>query len=91
MKARPSAQKRRREIARSERKREKARRLAERRAQQAGTAQPDGSEDPDIAGIVPGPQPAADEAAGADRPPTEEGTVNDTDPKPRRSFSAPEP
>ena len=88
MRGRPSAQKRRREIARSERKREKARRLAERRAQQASTPQPPGSEDPDIAGIVPGPQPAAAEADG---PPNEAGNSSNTDPEPRRAFTASEP
>ena len=58
MKARPSAEKRRKERERQSRKREKAARVARRRAEEQakGPRTADG-EDPDIAGIVPGPQP----------------------------------
>ncbi len=60
-KARPSVLKRRKEEARKERQRLKAMRRAERAA--AEREQPDlkPGEDPDIAGIVPGPQPPREE------------------------------
>ena len=50
--------KRERERARDEKKREKERRRQERKNAPRPEA---GGEDPDIAGIVPGPQPIADE------------------------------
>lgn len=55
---RPSINKRNREQAKREKQQEKAARRAERAAdrQRRGTGAGDG-EDPDIAGIVPGPQP----------------------------------
>jgi hypothetical protein len=60
MRGRPSAEKRRKERARQDRKREKAQRREERRARQA--ERPDNTEDdPDIAGIVPGPQPPVED------------------------------
>ena len=74
MTARPSAEKRRKEKLRQDRKRDKAERREQRKEEKA--RRPDrGSEgeDPDIAGIVPGPQPdlegdqledAADAAGG---------------------------
>ena len=66
VKGRPSVEKRRKERARQERKRDKAARRAERRSQQAeGSAQRDPDEDPDIAGIVPGPQPLPFESESA--------------------------
>jgi hypothetical protein len=55
-KPRPSVNKRRKEEARKERQRNKALRREERAAQKANR-QTEGGEDPDIAGIVPGPQP----------------------------------
>jgi hypothetical protein len=55
-KPRPSVNKRRKEEARKERQRNKAQRRAERAAEKANRVV-DPSEDPDIAGIVPGPQP----------------------------------
>jgi hypothetical protein len=58
MTARPSAEKRRKEKLRQDRKRDKAERREQRKAERA--QRPDrgeGVEDPDIAGIVPGPQP----------------------------------
>ena len=57
-KARPSAEKRRKEQAKRERKLEKAERRARKREERA--TQPDAvpeGEDPDIAHIQPGPQP----------------------------------
>ena len=58
MRGRPTAEKRRKELARQERKRDKAARRAERKAQRPdGADRADGDFDPDIAGIVPGPQP----------------------------------
>jgi hypothetical protein len=52
---RPSVTKRRKEQARAERQQEKAQRRQEKK-EQPKTATAEG-EDPDIAGIVPGPQP----------------------------------
>ncbi len=58
MKARPSIEKRRREAARRERRTDKAERRAERKkAKDDRAASVDSGEDPDLAGIVPGPQP----------------------------------
>jgi hypothetical protein len=53
----PGANKRQKERARQEKQREKEQKVAERRKDKL--ARPDGApgEDPDIAGIVPGPQP----------------------------------
>jgi len=49
-------EKRRKELARKERQKEKAARKDHRERERAERVVPDG-EDPDIAGIVPGPQP----------------------------------
>lgn len=49
--------KRQKERARQERKARKAQRRSERKAQRAADPRTDAGEDPDIAGIVPGPQP----------------------------------
>jgi hypothetical protein len=49
--------KRERERARAEKQKEKAARRAEARARRESGPTEDGGEDPDIAGIVPGPQP----------------------------------
>jgi len=52
-------QKRARERARQERQQEKVRRREEAKVRRANTpGQPGGGEDPDIAGIIPGPQPS---------------------------------
>lgn len=51
--------KRKKELARQKKQREKAARLMERRERKARAGKPSGDEDPDIAGIVPGPQPKA--------------------------------
>lgn len=54
----PRSNKRHRELARQDRQREKEARREERKRQKAERpATPEGGEDPDIAGIVPGPQP----------------------------------
>jgi hypothetical protein len=50
-------QKRARERAKQERQQEKTRRREEARTRKANEPQRAGGEDPDIAGIVPGPQP----------------------------------
>jgi hypothetical protein len=54
---RPSLTKRNREQARRERNQEKAERRNQRAVEKRDRAQPQEGEDPDIAGIVPGPQP----------------------------------
>ena len=60
-KSRPSFQKRQREMARQQRQQDKmARRLAPKDSPSETSARPD-DVDPDIAGIVPGPQPRGDE------------------------------
>ena len=51
-------QKRARERARQERQQEKLRRRDEAKVRRANTPSASGDEDPDIAGIVPGPQPS---------------------------------
>ena len=56
-KPRPSVMKRRKEEARRERQRVKAARRAERAAERENRGELAPGEDPDIAGIVPGPQP----------------------------------
>jgi hypothetical protein len=59
-------QKRARERARQERQQEKLRRRDEAKVRRANTPTTAGGEDPDIAGIVPGPQPSpwGDDLAG---------------------------
>ena len=59
--SRPTAQKRAREKARIERQKEKEQRRAENRERRANATTRGEGEDPDIAGIVPGPQPLPDE------------------------------
>jgi len=57
-KAKPSQQKRARERARQERQKEKTLRRQENKARRAAAGpRQEGDEDPDIAGIIPGPQP----------------------------------
>ena len=53
-------EKRKKEIARKERQKKKAERRDERERAKAERPATDGDEDPDIAGIVPGPQPPLD-------------------------------
>jgi hypothetical protein len=58
LKQRPSIEKRRKEKARQDKKREKAERRSERKnLKQEGDDEPSDGVDPDIAHIVPGPQP----------------------------------
>jgi Tfp pilus assembly protein PilN len=52
-----AAEKRRKEISRLKRQREKAERRQQRQAERQTHVAQDPDEDPDIAGIVPGPQP----------------------------------
>jgi hypothetical protein len=62
VKGRPSQEKRRKELARKDRKRDKATRRDQRKVekeQRSRDVEP--GEDPDIAGIVPGPQPLIEE------------------------------
>jgi hypothetical protein len=51
-------QKRARERAKQERQQEKTRRREEAKSRKSPTARPANGEDPDIAGIIPGPQPS---------------------------------
>lgn len=55
--SRPTTNKRAREKARMDRNKEKEQRRAEARERRANTPARSGDEDPDIAGIRPGPQP----------------------------------
>lgn len=58
LKARPSIEKRRKEKARLDKNREKAERRAQKKLErQSRPSMESEEEDPDIAGIVPGPQP----------------------------------
>src|SRR5438105_15121384 len=61
--SRPTAQKRAREKARMERQKEKDARRTENRERKANAGSRPEGEDPDIAGIRPGPQPLPDEWA----------------------------
>lgn len=54
-------EKRRKELARKERRQQKAERRLNRERERAATPENPTDEDPDIAGIVPGPQPPAEE------------------------------
>jgi hypothetical protein len=53
--------KRQKERDRQSRQREKEKRREQRRHERATVARPAGGEDPDIAGIVPGPQPPSED------------------------------
>ena len=57
-KSRPTQNKRARERARQEKQQQKAARRLDKSRQGAGRPASAGGEDPDIAGIVPGPQPS---------------------------------
>jgi hypothetical protein len=63
MNQRPSINKRNREQALRERAQEKDERRAERAIRKKSRGQLADGEDPDIAGIVPGPQPKSDESS----------------------------
>ena len=85
MKARPSAEKRRRERERQARRREKLERLARRRGDQAKGPRCADGEDPDIAGIVPGPQPPMGEEADTNERSRAEDGAGPGGPEPSRS------
>jgi hypothetical protein len=55
---RPTLEKRAKERARQEKRQKKEERRANAKLQRSQSPKTDGSEDPDIAGIVPGPQPS---------------------------------
>ncbi len=57
-KARPTLEKRAKERARQQKRKEKEERRAAAKAQRAAAPRRTGDEDPDIAGITPGPQPS---------------------------------
>ncbi len=59
----PSVNKRQKERARAERQKEKAQDKVRRREEKANKPAGPPGEDPDIAGIVPGPQPVEEDAA----------------------------
>ncbi|HYN21296.1 MAG TPA: hypothetical protein VE078_10080 [Thermoanaerobaculia bacterium] len=54
-------EKRRKELARKEKQKQKEERRQQRERERATRPQGEGVEDPDIAGIIPGPQPRAEE------------------------------
>ena len=58
--SRPTLQKREREKAKQERHRQKEQRRQEAKERRSHTPVRTGDEDPDLAGITPGPQPLAD-------------------------------
>jgi hypothetical protein len=58
--SRPTAQKRAREKAQQERQKEKEQRRAEAKERKANAPAATGDEDPDLAGMRPGPQPPPD-------------------------------
>ena len=61
---RPSIAKRQRELARREKRQEKAEKRAMRKAERARRPAAADGEDPDIAGVVPGPQPLPEQFDG---------------------------
>jgi hypothetical protein len=73
-----TAQKRAKEKARQERQRAKQQRRLETKERKANAAGPSGGEDPDIAGIVPGPQPRPEWLEGFDD--ESESETEDTNP-----------
>ena len=77
-KSRPTQNKRARERARQEKQQQKAARRLEAKARKASTPGAHGDEDPDIAGIVPGPQPSP----WGDEVEAPEETEDDADGKP---------
>ena len=58
----PRSNKRQKELEREERRKEKEARREERKKEKADRPEPEAGVDPDIAGIVPGPQPVPDES-----------------------------
>jgi hypothetical protein len=63
-----AAEKRKKEISRQQWQKEKAERLLQRQQEREKRGALDPGEDPDIAGIVPGPQPTAEPPAPLDTP-----------------------
>jgi hypothetical protein len=63
--------KRQKELARQEKQREKAAKREERRKEKSERPDRGGVEDPDIAGIVPGPQPLPEQFEDSEAPPPE--------------------
>jgi hypothetical protein len=63
----PGQAKRRKEIAREQWQKQKAERRAQRDKEKGTRSETSEGEDPDIAGIVPGPQPPADEGTGGEQ------------------------
>ena len=61
MQGRPSINKRNREQAKREKQQDKAQRRAERTVEKRNKGDAPDGEDPDIAGIIPGPQPILEE------------------------------
>lgn len=57
----PSVKKRQKELSRQEHQRDKAERRRERKAEKETRTEGSAGEDPDLAGIVPGPQPTVAE------------------------------
>ena len=57
----PGSLKRQKELARQQRQREKKAEREERKIASKSRPKPSGGEDPDIAGIIPGPQPKLEE------------------------------
>ena len=55
---RPTLEKRAKERARQDKRKQKEERRATAKTQKSSSPRPEGEEDPDIAGIVPGPQPS---------------------------------
>jgi hypothetical protein len=55
---RPTLEKRAKERARQEKRKQKEERRAQAKSQKGSSPRQEGEEDPDIAGIVPGPQPS---------------------------------
>ena len=74
--ARPTSQKRAKEKARMDRQKEKERKRVEIRERKANAPPRSGDEDPDIAGIRPGPQPVPDWLREDEEP--EEAETKDT-------------
>ena len=70
--ARPTSQKRAKEKARIDRQKEKEKKRVEIRERKANAPPRSGDEDPDIAGIRPGPQPIPDWLRDDDEEPAEE-------------------
>lgn len=72
--SRPTQLKHQRERALAERRRDKAARRVEAKAQRANVPRRPGEEDPDIAGIRPGPQPVPEEFREEPAPPAGSGS-----------------